>query len=152
MAQFITKVITALTFSYLAYTSLTAPFVDLLPNSFSSYLRLGLPPVGGFFTGWIIVDSLSKVLGGNFDSAKHTSRALGKISSISYSSIRINNRPQFKVSVKYLGIEKTFDPIHSDIQTHFKIGDTVIIYHNPNTHQDAHINLKESISRKKENN
>jgi len=135
----------------MAYSALTEPFVDLLPNNFSSYLRLALPPIGGFFTGWVIFESLSKVLIGNSQSTSHTSRSIATITSMSYSSIRINNRPQFKVSVKYSGIEKTFDPIHSDIQTNFQIGDTVIVYHHPSNHQDSHLHLEESIRIKKEN-
>ena len=151
MTIFILKLISALTFSYMVYSTLTEPFVDILPNNFSSYLRLALPPIGGFFMGWIIFESLSKVLIGNFQSTRHTSRSIATITSISYSNIRINNRPQFIVSAKYSGIEKTFDPIHSDIQTNFKIGDTVIVYHHPTNYQDSHLNIEESIKIKKEN-
>ena len=133
------------------YSTLTESFVDLLPNNVSSYLRLVLPPIGGFFMGWVVFESLSKVLIGNFQSTSHTSRSIATITSISYSNIRINNRPQFKVSAKYSGIEKTFDPIHSDIQTNFKIGDAIIVYHHPTNHQDSHLNIKESIRAKKEN-
>lgn len=116
---------------YIAYKTLSEPFIDLLPDGPGRLIRLALPVLGGAFFGWVIISSLSTVFIGTTTSRKQTQKNNGTITSISYSSIRINNKPRLKVGVSYLNIEKVFDPIHSDIQLNFSIGDKASIFYDP---------------------
>ena len=83
--------------------------------------------------------------------SKHSKEMIGIISNIGYSTIRINNMPRYKVTVRYSGLEKIFEPIDPDIQFSLTIGDKAIVYVNPEKIQDAYFDIKKSIQYKKVN-
>ncbi len=142
------KLISSILMGYIAYSTLSEPFIELLPDGPGKLIRLTLPVLGGLFCGWVLISSLSTAFIGTTTSPNQTHKIDGIITSISYSSFRINNKPRFKVGISYLNIEKIFDPIHSDIQLNFSIGDTVIIQYNPKNIKDSSIDLEESMKTK----
>ena len=75
---------------------------------------------------------------------------IGIISNIGYSTIRINNMPRYKVTVRYSGIEKSFEPIDPDIQFALSIGDKAVLFLNPKKVEDAYFDVKKSIIYKNE--
>lgn len=105
----------------------------------------------GAFGGWSVSSVILKA-SGNMKNSKHKQKMIGIISNIGYSTIRINNMPMHKVTVKYSGLEKEFEPIDPDIQFSLSIGDKAIIYVDPLKIQDAYFDVKKSIQYKKENN
>ena len=104
----------------------------------------------GAFVGWSVSSVILKA-SGNMKSSKHNMKMIGLISNIGYSTIRINNMPRYKVTVRYSGLEKVFEPIDPDIQFSLSIGDKAIVYVNPEKIQDAYFDIKKSIQYKKEN-
>lgn len=105
----------------------------------------------GAFVGWSVSSVILKA-SGNMKNSKHSKEMIGIISNIGYSTIRINNMPRYKVTVRYSGLEKAFEPIDPDIQFSLSIGDKAIVYVNPEKIQDAYFDVKKSIQYKKENN
>ena len=82
--------------------------------------------------------------------SKHNKEMIGLISNIGYSTIRINNMPRYKVTVRYSGLERVFEPIDPDIQFSLSIGDKAIVHVNPLKIENTHFDLKGSIRYKKE--
>ena len=105
----------------------------------------------GAFAGWSISSVILKA-SGNMKNSKHSKEMIGIISNIGYSTIRINNMPRYKVTIRYSGLEKAFEPIAPDIQFSLSIGDKAIVYVNPEKIQDAYFDVKKSIQYKKANN
>lgn len=101
----------------------------------------------GGFVGWSISSVLLKA-SGNLKSSKHTSSTVGIIKELGYSTIRINNMPRFKASVKYLGIEKTFEPLDPNTHLSLSTGDQAIIKYDPNKLENAYFDLEASIKLK----
>lgn len=94
------------------------------------------------------LSTLFAATGGLEDTSKNTETSIGRILNIEYSSLRINNSPRFKLTVEYNGIINTFDYLDESVQFHFKIGDEVIVKHNPEDANKANIDLDASISNK----
>lgn len=103
----------------------------------------------GGFGGWSISSVLLKA-SGNSKSSKHSTQMIGTISNIGYSTIRINNMPRYKVTVRYSGIEKSFEPIDPDIQFSLSIGDKAVVFINPEKPEDGYFDVKKSIAYKRE--
>ena len=103
----------------------------------------------GAFFGWSVSSVILKATG-NTKTSKHTNRLTGIITDITYSTIRINNMPRYKVTIKYSGFENTFEPIDPSIQFSLSIGDKAVVYLDPKNPKNASFNLKESITYKSE--
>lgn len=97
-----------------------------------------------FFVTYQIIGSLWTVKDATVRKKDQTETCEGEIKSISYSSIRINNSPRFQVTVEYMGISKTFDPISEKIQTDFSVGSKVVIYYDKNDIEDSFLSIRES--------
>lgn len=100
------------------------------------------------FACYTTINTLYSALGIQ-DTKKHKSKVIGNIINIEYSSIRVNNSPRFKVTVEYSGITKSFDALDEAVQFHLVISDEAIIYHEENNPRNSHINLEETIKRKR---
>jgi hypothetical protein len=97
---------------------------------------------------YAVISALFGLKEGNLKTAEQTERTIGKIISIEYSGYRINNSPMLKALIKYNDNKKTFYALSEKVQFHFKIGDSVIIYFNPDNIDDAFFDVEESIKEK----
>lgn len=120
---------------------------DPLKDNMGPYIVIFL----SFIMPYLAINTLF-VTQDNSTKSSHTKKTVGKIIDIEYSSIRVGNSPRFKVSVKYSGIENSFDALDERVQFHLRIGDNVVVYHDENDKMDAHINLDESIDFNKDEN
>lgn len=124
-------------------------FADIYDSNKGSLYVLSI--LMGAFAGWSISSVILKA-GGNLKRNRHSTRMIGTITNIGYSTIRINNMPRYKVTIRYSGFEKAFEPIDPDIQFSLDIGDKAVVYVNPEKFDDAHFNVSESIKLKHQDN
>jgi len=106
--------------------------------------------VPGFFVIPFFVYSMystfSTLSGNEKNEVTQTILAKGEILDINYSNLRINNKPRFKVLVKYLNHKKEFDSIDGKINIDFRKGENIFIWVNPNDLNDSYLDLDKSIS------
>jgi len=102
----------------------------------------------GGFMGFSISALLTKA-SGNSKRSSHTSQAVGIIHDLNYSTIRINNMPRFKATVKYMGIEKVFEPLDPNTHLSLSVGDKAVIMYNPSNVNDSHFDFKASVKLKR---
>lgn len=142
--------ITALVLIYVFSTN--TYLFDNLPWNFNAPLKHNIAPYLVLFLAFISpylgVNTLWGLKEATVKSQSHTNKAIGEIMSIEYSGFRVNNKPRFKVTVAYNDIQKSFDALSEKIQFHFKIGDSVVIYYNPENISDAFFDVDESIKDK----
>ena len=103
----------------------------------------------GALVGWAVSSVLFKA-SGNSKRSSHTSQAVGVIQDLSYSTIRINNMPSFKAVVRYMGIEKVFEPLDPNTHLSLSVGDKAVIMFNPSNVNDSHFDFKASVKLKRE--
>jgi hypothetical protein len=120
--------------------SLNQPFMHNIAPYIVIFLAF-ISPYLGINTLWNLSES-------NVKSSLHTSKSIGKISSIEYSGYRVNNKPKFKVHVEYSGVKTSIDALSEKVQFNLSIGDECVIYYNPNNIKDLYFDLEESINLK----
>ena len=103
----------------------------------------------GVFVGWSVSSVLLKA-SGNQKSSKHTDQVIGIVTKIGYSSVRINNMPRLKVTVRIRGIERDFEPLDPDLQFSIKIGSKAVVYANPDDIKNAFFDTDQTIKFKAE--
>ncbi len=101
------------------------------------------------FSGFAVYRTLVPLLDSSHNSARQTQLIEGSISSIEYSSFRVNKKPMFKVNINYSNTDQVFDPIDSRIQSNFISGDRVYLWINPKDPIDAYFDLEKSLEMKK---
>jgi len=142
---YIIKLVITILGIYLGYKTATAPFIHTMQPTFEGYSRLALPPILSGIGAYLSITTIINVFVGTHKSSKQTQRSIGTIINIAYSSFRINNEPRFRVTVKYQGYSKIFDPISSTIQLNFSAGDSVVIFYDPEKIDSAYLDINESI-------
>lgn len=104
--------------------------------------------LSGIILGIAMYKTITPLLENSRDENIQTKRITGKILDINYSTFRISNIPRFKVRVKYLNLEKDFDPIHEKVQFNFEVGDNIFLWINPEDNDDVYLDINESLSNK----
>ncbi len=77
--------------------------------------------------------------------SSQTKRVIGKILHIEHSGLTVNNRPRFKIRAEYGSTIKTFDNLSEQVQFHLKVGDSAVIYQQPNIPSNAYLNIEETM-------
>ncbi len=77
--------------------------------------------------------------------SSQTKRVIGKILHIEHSGLTVNNRPRFQIRAEYNSTIKTFDNLSEQVQFHLKVGDSAVIYQQPNASTNAYLNIEETI-------
>ena len=102
--------------------------------------------LSGIILGIVIYKTITPLLENSRDEDTQTKRITGEILDINYSTFRISNKPRFKVRVKYLNIEKDFDPIHEQVHLNFKVGDNIFLWIDPENNEDVYLDINESLN------
>jgi hypothetical protein len=98
------------------------------------------------FVVYSMYSTFSTLSGNEKNDVTQTTLVIGEILDINYSNIRINNKPRFKVSTKFMNFEKEFDPIDGKVNIDFRKGENIFIWVNPNDLNDSYLDLDKSIS------